>query len=233
MQGRAIILGNSDGIGLAITRQLLDQGWAVDGLSRSASPLDAANYTHVIADVRGGDFADILDGIVAKQPPDLCIYCVGIGEPFDPEDLGEAERTLDANLLGAARCLRVVLASYLARGGGTFVGLSSIGDAFPSAEAPSYAASKIGMTYLLEGMARATRSSGVRLVNVRLGFVDTKMAKSPVKPFLLSAERAAERILERVLVAAPPARVTIPRRMGVVVWILGLLQRAYWRVINR
>jgi NAD(P)-dependent dehydrogenase (short-subunit alcohol dehydrogenase family) len=34
---RAVIIGNSDGIGYALTRRLLDDGWTVAGLSRSAS----------------------------------------------------------------------------------------------------------------------------------------------------------------------------------------------------
>jgi NAD(P)-dependent dehydrogenase (short-subunit alcohol dehydrogenase family) len=35
--GRAVLVGNSDGIGLALTTRLLLAGWQVTGLSRSAS----------------------------------------------------------------------------------------------------------------------------------------------------------------------------------------------------
>lgn len=34
----ALIVGNSDGIGLALTRRLIDGGWQVTGLSRSPAP---------------------------------------------------------------------------------------------------------------------------------------------------------------------------------------------------
>ncbi len=34
---KAVIIGNSDGIGLALTKRLLNSGWNVLGLSRSPS----------------------------------------------------------------------------------------------------------------------------------------------------------------------------------------------------
>ena len=59
-------------------------------------------------------------------------------------------------------------------------------------QAPGYAASKAGLTSYLLGLRGALRPHGVRVTIVRFGFVDTKMAKSPVKPLLLSVERAAD-----------------------------------------
>jgi NAD(P)-dependent dehydrogenase (short-subunit alcohol dehydrogenase family) len=41
---RALVVGNSDGIGLALTKRLLADGWTVVGLSRRPSPLPAAAY---------------------------------------------------------------------------------------------------------------------------------------------------------------------------------------------
>ena len=37
---RVLVIGNSDGIGLALTRRLLAEGWTVTGLSRSTSPIE-------------------------------------------------------------------------------------------------------------------------------------------------------------------------------------------------
>jgi NAD(P)-dependent dehydrogenase (short-subunit alcohol dehydrogenase family) len=44
---KALIVGNSDGIGLALTRRLLADGWDVTGSSRNASTLG----THHVVDV--------------------------------------------------------------------------------------------------------------------------------------------------------------------------------------
>ncbi len=228
MNGNALVVGNSDGIGLALTRRLLALGWQVQGVSRSPSPIDAPNYRHAIADVSTATYPQTLASLVDDTPPALCVYCAGIGSFFDAANLEEPERTLETNLVGAARTLRVLLPAMLERGSGVFVGLSSLADMLPSAEAPAYAASKAGMSYYLEGMARALKARGVSVVNVRLGFVDTKMAKSPIKPFMMSPERAAEIILAKVLVPTPPARITLPRRMAGLLWFVAKAQRLAW-----
>ncbi|MEM9493747.1 MAG: oxidoreductase, partial [Myxococcota bacterium] len=54
----ALLIGNSDGIGLAVTRALLAADWSVTGLSRSASPLADPRYRHRIIDVRAAEYED-------------------------------------------------------------------------------------------------------------------------------------------------------------------------------
>jgi NAD(P)-dependent dehydrogenase (short-subunit alcohol dehydrogenase family) len=218
---RAVLVGNSDGIGLALTSELLTRGWRVHGLSRSPSPVSAAAYTHVVADVRAPEFAAALSGLTASRV-DLCIYCAGVGDGFDARHLDRDTATLEINLVGLARTVQLLLPSMLARPPATLVGLSSMADALPGRGAPAYAASKAGMSFYLEGLAGAVRVSGVRVVNVRLGFVDTKMAQAPVRPFLLAREAAARRILKAVLAPRPRARVNIPRRAAAAMAVLAL-----------
>jgi NAD(P)-dependent dehydrogenase (short-subunit alcohol dehydrogenase family) len=90
---------------------------------------------------------------------------------------------------------------------------------------PAYYASKAGMTSYLEGLAGAVRTTGVSVVNVRLGFVDTKMAKSPWKPWMISADEAAERILHTLFKSRPARRVNIPRRAAAVAAVIGFAIR--------
>jgi NAD(P)-dependent dehydrogenase (short-subunit alcohol dehydrogenase family) len=68
-------VGNSDGIGLALTRRLLDDGWSVTGLSRSAGPL-----TDHVVDVTAADYPDVLARVGAAE---LCVYAAGVGELDD------------------------------------------------------------------------------------------------------------------------------------------------------
>jgi hypothetical protein len=58
---------------------------------------------------------------------------------------------------------------------------------------------------------------------VRFGFVDTKMAKSGSKPFLMTADQACAVILRAI--AKPKLRVTRPRLMGMLAWIMVLATR--------
>jgi NAD(P)-dependent dehydrogenase (short-subunit alcohol dehydrogenase family) len=222
--GRALIIGNSDGIGLALTRLLLAEGWAVAGVSRRASPLgEASGYQHTVADVASSEYPRALQAVLASHGAvDACVYCAGIGELLDASDLAGEPQIFRVNLLGAVETAAVVLPSMIAAGRGHFIGLSSIGDGV-SSEAPSYSASKAGLSSYLEGLALALRPRGVRVTNLRFGFVDTKMAKSKLRPFMITSERAAE-IVARCL-RRRPARFSYPRRMAALGQLLRWLIR--------
>src|SRR5262245_66588160 len=78
---RALIVGNSDGIGLAVTRALLLQDYDVVGVSRRAAPIDHARYVHIVQDVAEAGYRERLQDILARHPDlSLCIYCAGIGD---------------------------------------------------------------------------------------------------------------------------------------------------------
>jgi NAD(P)-dependent dehydrogenase (short-subunit alcohol dehydrogenase family) len=215
---RALVIGNTDGIGLALTRRLLREGWAVAGVSRRASSLgEMAGYRHAIADVATPEYPAALRALLASGGTfDACIFCAGIGELLNVDDLTAESRVFAVNLLGAVETAAIVLPAMRAAGRGHFVGLSSIGDR-TSPDAPSYAASKAGLSSYLEGLALALRPHGVQVTNLRFGFVDTKMAKAKVRPFMIDAERAVE-IIMRCL-RRRPARLTYPKRMAALAWL--------------
>jgi NAD(P)-dependent dehydrogenase (short-subunit alcohol dehydrogenase family) len=213
---RALVVGNSDGIGLAVTRALLDQGYAVEGISRRAAPVDHPHYVHHVQDVSGAGYRELLSGLLSRNPDlSVCIYCVGIGDPLSLDNLAFETKVFDVNLTSAVVTTELVLGHMIEKDAGHFIGLSSIADALTSAEGPSYSASKAALTRYWEGLGLALR---VKLTNVRFGFVDTKMAKSGTKPFLMTAEQACAVILGAI--AKPKLRVTRPRLMAVLVWIL-------------
>jgi len=51
MTSIALITGTSSGIGLALTRQLLERGWEVAGLSRRPAPIEHVRYRHAQVDL--------------------------------------------------------------------------------------------------------------------------------------------------------------------------------------
>jgi NAD(P)-dependent dehydrogenase (short-subunit alcohol dehydrogenase family) len=218
---RALIVGNSDGIGLALTRRLLATGWTVTGLSRRPAGIDDEHYAHHLADVSDGGYPAVLGAALGGDGVDLCVYAAGIGEFLDVDDLAAQTRTLDVNLLGLARTAEQVLPPMVRARSGHLIGLSSLADAAPSPIAPAYAASKAGMTTYLQGLTLAMRPHGVAVTTIRFGFVDTKMAKSPVKPALITAEKAAEVVLRAT--RSRPATLSYPRRMAVAARALAVL----------
>jgi short-subunit dehydrogenase len=206
----AIIIGNSDGIGLATTRELLKRGWKVAGISRSESPIENSSYEHVVTGVQSDEYVTRLKSLLEGcEPVDLCIYCAGIGELLKPDDMaGEAE-IFDVNLTGMVKTASVVIPRMVEEGRGHFIGLSSVADAMLSPEAPGYHGSKAGFSNYLEGLALALRPKGVHVTNVRFGFVDTKMAKGRVKPFMMKVEKAVHHVM--VCIEKKPVRYSAPR----------------------
>ncbi|MDP9150320.1 MAG: SDR family NAD(P)-dependent oxidoreductase [Myxococcota bacterium] len=218
---RALVIGNTDGIGLALTRRLLASGAHVTGVSRrAAAPLEATGpsggYEHIIADVAAGDYgATLRAALAARRPYEVCVYCAGIGDRFDIVRLSDESQVFRVNLVGAVETIAAIVPEMTAAGGGHFVALSSIGDEAVSSHAPSYAASKAGLSSYLAGLALALRPHGVAVSNVRFGFVDTKMATASSRPMMISAERAVDVIM--ACLASRRARVTYPWRMALLV----------------
>ena len=194
MQYKAIMVGNSDGIGLSTTKSLLADNWDVTGISRSESPITDTAYHHRVADVSHSKYPGLLNEILSEGPFDLCIYFAGIGELLDPLDMSHEPRVIDVNLTGMVKTASRVIPQMVKRGRGHFIGVSSLADELISAEAPSYHASKAGFSNYLRGLSLALSSKGIFVTNVRFGFVDTKMAKGDIKPLMMSVERAVEHI---------------------------------------
>jgi len=205
----ALIIGNSDGIGLGTTKTLLEAGWQVAGLSRSESSIDHPNYSHEISEVQQADYSQTLMSILEKNGPfDVCMYCAGIGELLDPDKMEEEIQVFEVNLMGLVKTVSIVITQMVKQGRGHFIGLSSVADVLWSGEAPSYHATKAGFSNYLESLSMALKPKGVHVTNLRFGFVDTKMAKGDVKPFMISVDKAVQHVLR--CIDKKPVRYTAP-----------------------
>ncbi len=223
---RTLIIGNGDGIGLALTKRLLGDGAEVVGVSRR--PLEALGDRHSqrTIDVLDPQFPELVAELVAEAGPiHTPVYCAGIGEPFETSGVERDGDIVRVNLAGLADAVRAVLPAMRARGEGRIVGVSSIGDRATPA-APAYGASKAGMTAYLLGLRRPLGEWGIRVSAVRFGFVDTKMAKAKVRPMIITPDRAAQVILE--VIKDGPAIRTYPLAMEGLVSIITALTS--WRM---
>jgi len=228
MTRRALLVGNSDGIGLALTDRLLAGGWAVTGLSRS--PLErpdfGRDYRHVTLDVNDESFRKTLSGLWDERGPfDLVVHLVGVGSGLeDDADLSGEAHTVRTNLVSLVELVEELLPRMTARDAGHLMGLSSIADRLLVPDAPSYVASKAAYTSYLRSTAARLGRSGVAVTNVRFGFVDTKLVQAQATPMMVDTERAA-RVIERAI-QARPHEVTYPRTMGLLVRALRRVQDA-------
>jgi short-subunit dehydrogenase len=210
LNNKALIIGNSDGIGLSITKKLLKRKWELIGISRSKSPIEDSFYKHFVLEVQQDQFLEKLKSILQNSGPvDLCIYCAGIGELLDISNMEKDIQVFEVNLIGMVKTVSCVIPMMVKRGKGHFIALSSVADEMLSPEAPGYHASKAGLSNYLEGLALALKPAGVNITNVRFGFVDTKMGKGNIKPFMMTVENATQHLL--TCIEKKPIRYTAPK----------------------
>ncbi len=216
MAKRILIIGNSDGIGAAVTVALIARADAVVGVSRSPSPFGSDGPRHKVMDVTDAAYPALLERLVRDEGPfDACIYCVGVGSELELSDLSAEAVVFEVNLTAMVRTLEVLTPHWLERRAGHFIGLSSMADVLLNPGAPSYSASKAGFSNYLLGMGLRLRQYGVAVTNVRFGFVDTKMAKALKKPLVMSPDRAAVHILG--CLETRPMQLSVPRTVAVFV----------------
>jgi NAD(P)-dependent dehydrogenase (short-subunit alcohol dehydrogenase family) len=209
---RLLLIGCSDGIGLGTARKLVGAGWQVVGLSQSPSPLVHDAYHHEVLDVARPGYRARLAEIVAERGPfEACVYCAGIGASCDLDNLDRDLRVFQVNLMAAVETAAELIPRMVKAKQGHFLVLSSQADGLIVPSHPSYAASKAALSSYFEALALAARPSGVRITNLRFGFVDTKLAKASLRPFLRSVDWAVAVVVRALRRNA--IRVTRPRRL--------------------
>ncbi len=223
MTQNILIIGNSGGIGAAVTRALVARGDLVVGISRSSSPLGADGPKHIVQDVAAPDYPDLLHCVIAEEGPfDACIFCAAIGSELTLPDFSNEAHVIDVNLTAMVRTLSTLLPDWLQEGQGHFIGLSSLADDFYNADAPSYTASKAGFSNYLVSMALKLKPHGVHVTNIRFGFVDTKLPKASWKPLMMTTEQATDHVLQ--CMKKQPIQLSVPKPMGAILHIIRMMQ---------
>lgn len=213
MNRNILIIGNSDGIGAAVTRALLVQGALVVGISRSPSPLGPEGPKHIVQDISAPNYPETLRRIVAEDGPfDACIFCAAIGSGLKLPDLSQEAHVIEVNFTAMVHTLAGLLPRWLKQGRGHFIGLSSLADDFYNTDAPSYTASKAGFSNYLVSMALKLKSQGIYVTNIRFGFVDTKLPKASWKPLMMTAEQAAAHVIR--CLTTKPMQLSAPKLLG-------------------
>ena len=206
-----LVLGGSSDIGRAAARAFAKAGYDVGLAGRDVAALepDAADL-RARYDVEVGlhqfDVLDTasFDRFVAGLPalPDVVISIVGLlGQQQDAEsDLAHATAIMRSNYEGPALILGLFTEKFLARGGGTLVGVSSVAGDRGRASNYVYGSAKAGFSAFLSGLrARASRG-GVHVVTVKPGFVRTRMTEGMklIGPLTVEASVVGDAILAAV-----------------------------------
>jgi hypothetical protein len=214
---RVVITGASSGIGEALARHYASPGSILGLISRrkagAALPGTVVPYEVDVTDVAGLERA-AADFGARYGAPDLVIANAGVGVGTHSDEIADIEklrRVLDTNVAGLAATLAAFAPAMRKAGRGTLAGIASVAGFRGLAGNGAYCASKAAAITWLESLRTELYGSGVAVVCVCPGYIDTPMTRVNRyrMPFLLPPDEAARRIA-RVIAAR--------RRLAVIPW---------------
>jgi len=207
----AIVVGSSSGMGAALVKVLVREGYNVAAVARrepeladlcakiNADSPEGAAANYYVHDVT--DF-DEVPGLFQKIAADLggldlIVYSAGHQPPMSADEYNFAKdkSMVQVNLLGAMAWLGQAAARFERGHAGHIVGISSIAADRGRRLNPGYNGSKAGFDTYLEGLRNRLTRLGVSVTTIKPGFVDTRLLNNSPKTFwVISADKAAEQI---------------------------------------
>jgi NAD(P)-dependent dehydrogenase (short-subunit alcohol dehydrogenase family) len=180
----AVVTGASRGIGLAVTRALVEEGARVVAAARGSSAELAAlgsAVRPVAADLISpeGPQRVIDEAVAAFGGLDILINNVGSVRPRLDGFLSVTDEdwaaTLASNFLSAVRMTRVALPHLLKRGAGAIVTVSSVNAFLPDPLVIDYSAAKAALTNFCKSLSKEVGPRGIRVNTVSPGPVATDL----------------------------------------------------------
>jgi len=224
---RIVITGASAGIGEALARHYAAADTVIGLVARRQAPMQAlAASLPGRCEIYALDIADTAalqnaarDFCARHGTPDLVIANAGISvgtHGDDPADIAKLRRLLEVNVTGLAATLAAFAPAMRTERRGVLCGIASVAGFRGVPGAGAYSASKAAAITWLESMRTELAGSGVSVVTICPGYVDTPMTRVNRYrlPFLLPADEAARRIARAIA-----AR----RRLAVIPWQMALV----------
>ncbi|MGQ0577382.1 MAG: SDR family oxidoreductase [Betaproteobacteria bacterium] len=239
---KVIITGASSGIGKSLAREYAKRGATLALIARRgnlltelAGSLPVRSYTYT-ADVRNARaLAAVAEDFIGRVGcPDVVIGNAGVSAgslTSNPQDNQVFEEILAINVTGMMLTFQPFVEPMKACNHGTLVGIASIAGFRGLPGAAAYSASKAAAISYLESLRVELRGSGVSVVTICPGYVDTPMTRgNPYRmPFLMDADVAAKKIADAI--ARRQRFFVLPWPMAVVGWFLRRLPRPLYEAL--
>lgn len=203
-QPTVIVTGSSRGIGLAIAKKFVNEGYNVVLNSRhdlSEAPdteelLSRNEQTHYIqADVSNYDQAAIIikSAISHFGRLDVLVNNAGINSDkfFHKMKPDQWRDVIDTNLLGVINCCHAAVKVFREQKSGSIINISSIVGVTGNIGQTNYAASKAGLLGFTKSLALELALKKVRVNAICPGFIDTQMVTN-------MPDTTKERVLSKI-----------------------------------
>ena len=230
----AVVTGGSAGIGLAITRALVEEGAQVVAGARTVTSLDGLDgVTGVAVDLSGpeGPAQLVAHAVDEHGQVDVLVNNVGAArmrlDGFLATTDADFEWSLQINFLSAVRATRAALADMVKRQSGVVVNVASVNAFYhPDSVVMDYGVAKAALVNLTKALAQEFGPKGIRLNSVSPGPVSTDfwlgpdgVAATVGKAMGVDADTARERIVAG-MGGIPSGRFTTPEEVATLVVML-------------
>ncbi len=176
----ALITGADGGLGVHVTKALLDAGATVVGLAPriKQSDFDHSQFTALPTTLDDLDAAKkAADGVISRfQRIDILAHLVGGfagGQAVADMDDATFQRMLEMNLNSAFHILRAVIPHMRRAGAGRIIAIGSRAAEEPGAGVGAYSASKAALVSLMRTVALENKDAGITANVILPGTMDT------------------------------------------------------------
>jgi NAD(P)-dependent dehydrogenase (short-subunit alcohol dehydrogenase family) len=180
MSRQAVVTGATGGIGAAVVRRLVDDGYGVVAVARPSSRLDAlcAGTSAVPAPLDLSGPVVLPAALAALERVDVLVHAAGIADVASIEDSPPDlwQRTFAVNVLGPAELTRALLPALRAAGG-RVVFVNAVAGLHGIPRWAAYAASKAALTELADSLRLEEAPHGVRVTSIYPGGVATELLR--------------------------------------------------------
>ncbi len=223
---KILILGASSGIGLALTRAMLQSKCRVVGCGRNIQKLKQIktefpeNFDYQVLDIRQTDLlTENLKNAVSKlNGMDICIISSGVSSDTSELNWETEHNIIQTNVTGFSQAAVFAAHYFIKQQFGHLAGISSVAKYFGNPN-PAYNASKAFEAIYLDGLRLRLERKGIYVSTILPGFVKTPMIERQKHMFWAAKpERAAQLILKAL--ERKKRYIFVTRRWRLFSWIL-------------
>ena len=177
--GTVLVTGASSGIGRAVCEKLLEEGYAVIGISRSIEDkvLNHDHFTALACDLRDLEQTAQKIKLLLKSRQDISgiVFCAGAGYfgHLEQLDFKKIQALIELNLLSPMYLSKLIIPYFKARSSGRLLFIGSEAALHGTKKGTAYCASKFGLRGFVQALSAECRQAGLNVSLINPGMVNT------------------------------------------------------------